>query len=113
MTLVSHLLWQSYRVYTDPFHNVMRLDLDRFDGSPMNPMYLVYQPPEMLPTTTLHPPAQASATGKAKRVAVDDDAMERLNMSALPMLVSLITADRLWWIGVIMTFFGGLVLILP
>jgi hypothetical protein len=35
----------------------------------MNPMYLAYSPPQMLPTTTLNPlaTATASATGKSSK----------------------------------------------
>lgn len=45
-----------------------RLDLYKFDGSPMNPMFLAYSPPQMLPTITMNPTdTPASPTGKVKR----------------------------------------------
>ena len=44
-----------------------RLDLYQFDGAPLNPMFLAYDPPQMLPTITMNPTAAApSATAKAK-----------------------------------------------
>ena len=61
-------LFLSYEVLTDPYHNVPRLNLARFDGSPMNPMFLVYSPPQMLPTETLNPTSTSgpAATGKSR-----------------------------------------------
>ncbi|KNG90851.1 protein rot1, partial [Aspergillus nomiae NRRL 13137] len=56
--------FNSFQVSKDPYHGIQRLDLKSFDDSPMHPMYLVYQPPQMLPTTTLNP---VSETGKSKR----------------------------------------------
>jgi hypothetical protein len=45
-----------------------RLDLYKFDGSPMNPMFLAYNPPQMLPTITMNPTdTPPSPTGKVKR----------------------------------------------
>ncbi|KAL1969839.1 hypothetical protein VTN77DRAFT_7348 [Rasamsonia byssochlamydoides] len=103
-------VFKSYSVYTDPFHNVPRLDLYEFDGTPMQPLYLVYKPPEMLPTTTLNPTVMVTATvkAKAKRDAVfgetphQDTFLRRLDSATL---------DRWWWIGVIMTSLGGVVLL--
>ncbi|KAF2864532.1 ROT1-like protein [Piedraia hortae CBS 480.64] len=107
-------LFKRYSVYTDPYHNVKRLDLFQFDGSPMNPMYLAYSPPQMLPTSTLHAPT-ASAT-KSKR---------GLDHQELPLtfkagqqadgqeMVMQINADRLWWIGLTMTGVGGLMYLGP
>lgn len=103
----------------------MRLNLYQFDGSPLNPMYLAYKPPQMLPTQTLNPTATSSGAGgskststgsskaKSKRRWLDDDAdpqPEPLNKNALlkgttqPETDSL---DRWWWIGVGMTGLGG------
>lgn len=70
---------QRYEVYIDPYHNILRLNLFSFDGSPMNPMYLAYRPPEMLPTSTLNPMTTATAapTGsrKLKRSLSEDVAL--------------------------------------
>jgi hypothetical protein len=77
----------------------------------MSPMYLVYQPPQMLPTQTLNPTAIAYATGKAKRSLLNDgiytetlsrDVIRRINSASI---------DQWWWIGVVMTFVGGIVLV--
>ena len=60
-------LIKSYQYHAaDPYHNVPRLDLYQFDGKPLQPMYLVLNPPQMLPTQTLNPTATATPTKKAK-----------------------------------------------
>jgi hypothetical protein len=57
---------QKYEQLLDPYHNIQRLNLFRFDGSPLPAMYLAYKPPQMVPTTTLHPKATASAKSGTK-----------------------------------------------
>lgn len=75
----------------------------------MQPLYLVYKPPEMLPTTTLNPTVMVTATGKAKRDAVPESA-QTLPKNTLVTRIDPTTLDRWWWIGVIMTSVGSLVL---
>nr|POE88011.1 protein rot1 [Quercus suber] len=106
-------LFQRYSVYLDPYHNIPRLDLYQFNGAPLQPMYLVMNPPQMLPTSTLHSAstASASATGKSKRgldreiplgwhtkLGVQDGETH---------IVQHIDADRVWWIGLAMTGLGA------
>lgn len=83
----------------------------------MNPMYLAYKPPQMLPTQTLNPTSAAStgtrpsSTSKSKRdVPGDDDGLvqEALNRKALLKQRHSTNADRLWWLGVGMTALGGI-----
>lgn len=109
--LIQHPLPQRYEVVTDEYHHIPRLNLYKFDGSPLMPLYLAYSPPEMLPTTTLNPlttsaPGGAKATGKVKR-------------SELPLNHNVINkrtpqqqqADRWWWFGVFLTASGGVLYI--
>lgn len=77
----------------------------------MQPMYLVYQPPEMLPTTTLNPTVRVTATGKAKRDTVFGETAQTLHKNMLLTRMDPATLDRWWWIGVIMTSVGGVVLL--
>jgi hypothetical protein len=85
----------------------MRLNLFKFDGSPMIPMYIAFSPPQMLPTTTLNPlatptPGGAKASTKVKR-------------ADLPLNHNVINkrtpqqqwADRWWWAGVFLTASGS------
>ncbi|KAG8908392.1 Reversal of tor2 lethality [Tulasnella sp. 403] len=46
-------LFAGWNIVQDPSRGVPKLQLLRFDGAPLSPMYLVSQTPNMLPTTTL------------------------------------------------------------
>jgi hypothetical protein len=62
------VLLKAYETLTDEFHNVPRLNLFEFDGTPIMPLYQAYKPPQMLPTMTLNPTASTSEpTSKVKR----------------------------------------------
>ena len=89
----------------DKYHGILRLDLARFDGSPLQPLYILYRPPSMLPTTTLNP---SKATGKSKR-AVGVDGTEN-QISSIVRSIDPVIIERWWWFGVISTSVGGLVL---
>jgi hypothetical protein len=110
-------LFKTYQVYTDPFHNVPRLDLFKFDGSPMQPLYLVFSPPQMLPTQTLNPTTGApTATGnsKVKRDEAQHILMGKGKPSIVPETPSvLFDADRWWWAGVGLTALGTVMYMLP
>jgi hypothetical protein len=103
---------QQYEVLTDGFHNVRRLNLYQWDGTPMNPMFLVYKPPQMLPTQTLNPvtTSSATATAKVKRYIADEDVTEPLNKHALVKRTEPGAIDKWWWFGVFMTSVGGVAL---
>ncbi|EON66056.1 hypothetical protein W97_05299 [Coniosporium apollinis CBS 100218] len=100
-------------VASDPYHNIPRLNLFRFDGSPVMPLYLVYRPPQMLPTKTLNPTGvSATATSKSqkfKRSKGLDETELPLNHRVLSKREELrhATADRWWWFGVAATGVGG------
>lgn len=102
---------QQYQVLTDPYHNVLRLNLWEFDGTPMQPLYIAFQPPQMLPTTTLNPMTTATGKSKAKR-GLDFAPEVPLNWKSKyekhEDMVQRINPDRLWWIGLGFTGIGGL-----
>jgi hypothetical protein len=104
---------QKYQVYKDPYSGVMRLDLYQFDGTPMNPMYIAYTPPLMLPTQTMNPTesAGATATGKVKRSLEEGELDVPLNKNAKHIKRDTQSKpwsiDMLWWAGVGMIIFGG------
>ncbi|KAI5366040.1 putative protein Rot1 [Septoria linicola] len=109
--------FKQYQVLTDPYHNVKRLNLWQFDGTPMQPLYIAFTPPQMLPTTTLNPSSTstAKATGKSKRgLDFADEATTKWKSQPIlgprtgEMMVQTINADRLWWIGLGFTGIGGL-----
>ncbi len=79
----------------------------------MNPMYIAYSPPMMLPTVTMNPTTAASAspTSKAKRDYVEGMELP-LNKDAKHIKRSIersptIDVNIIWWMGVGMTVFGG------
>ena len=90
-----------------------RLDLYKFDGSPMNPMWLAYTPPQMLPTITLNPTTAtqtggAQPTKKSKRSLDELEELELpLNKRSIHQRAQTIDADRWWWIGLGITALGG------
>ena len=104
---------QSFSVYTDKYHNVPRLDLFRQDGSPMNPMYLVYSPPQMLPTLTLNPTAtptgatKSTSTASSKRKRSVGEGID-INQNILLHQKMAINADRFWWVGAGMIAVGSI-----
>ena len=55
--------FKTYQVYVDPYHGKWRLDLHKSNGEIMQPLYLAYQPPQMLPTSTMNPAATESVDG--------------------------------------------------
>ena len=105
-------LLKSYQVLTDPYHNVPRLNLFKFDGSPIMPLYLAMSPPQMLPTSTLNPTTSATpaATGKSrvKRGVDGDDGLAQRTLKdaigrqpgILPIKADLANPDKWWWAGV-------------
>ena len=78
----------------------------------MNPMYLVYSPPQMLPTQTLNPTAtptgatRSTSTVSSKRKRSLDDGVD-INQNILLQQKVAINADRFWWIGAGMIAIGS------
>ncbi|KAL9100292.1 MAG: hypothetical protein Q9163_004310 [Psora crenata] len=114
MYLTEFELFKRYEVQLDDYSKAQRLNLYKFDGSPMNPMYLAYKPPQMLPTQTLNPTAASTtggtqSTGKAKRDLIGDDHVnEPLNKHVLIKRKEPFNADQWWWFGLGMTTIGGI-----
>lgn len=78
----------------------------------MQPLYIAFDPPLMLPTTTLHAQVTAKETGKSKR-GLDSSPEVPLNWKSkyeqhTGYMVQRINPDRLWWIGLGFTGIGGL-----
>lgn len=64
-------IFKSFTVSIDSYHGKYMLQLYQHDGSPMQPLYLAYKPPLMLPTETLNPTTpvtdSASSTGSSQK----------------------------------------------
>ena len=106
-------LMKGFEVILDPYHNVQRLNLFKFDGSPIMPLYLEKSPPQMLPTTTLNPTVTATsgaagATGKSKVKRTADGQLSQRTLkdvvnnpaAILPPIKDLANPDKWWWAGV-------------
>ncbi|ODV60439.1 Rot1p ASCRUDRAFT_35651 [Ascoidea rubescens DSM 1968] len=48
-------LFKAYTLSIDDYHGQYKLQLYQFDGAPIQPLYLAYKPPMMLPTQVLNP----------------------------------------------------------
>lgn len=110
-------LFERYEIIVDPYHKIERLNLYRFDGSPVMPLYIAYRPAQMLPTRTLNPTNVPSATGgssKFKRGLFGDDAAE-LPMNHKLMQKRQMESQKIfffspegwWWFGWFLTGLGS------
>lgn len=72
MQFNTTVLFQSWRIFQDPQRGP-KLQLYQFDGSPLSPLYLIANPPNMLPTQllsvnmTLGPDGSLTLDNKAVR----------------------------------------------
>lgn len=111
-SLMLYVRWKKYEVVTDKYSNTQRLNLFSFDGAPLNPMYLAYKPPQMLPTQLLNP-TSTSATEAKQTSSVP--AKRELKAVQLPLNTDFLftakwftpNADHLWWFGAGITTLGG------
>ncbi|KAK9367234.1 chaperone for protein-folding within the ER, fungal-domain-containing protein [Lipomyces kononenkoae] len=103
-------VYSEWEILIDDYRGQYQLQLYKFDGSPMNPMYLVYRPPLMLPTITMNPTASATSSATASSTA---NAKSRLKRSfenrSKTDAIKRPTIDGVfwWWIGMIMMIGGG------
>lgn len=96
-----------------------RLDLYMFDGTPMNPLFLAYSPPQMLPTITMNPTEAAPTPtpgAKVKRgeqtqydiplnIGAKHIKREERGLGKHPL--ERVNLNVVWWVGVGMCVFGG------
>lgn len=82
----------------------------------MMPLYLMYNPPVMLPTITLNPTTSATATATStaaskfrRALGLDREVPVNYKQGATVFQqTSKLNADRWWWAGLTMTGVGGL-----
>jgi len=101
------MLWQRYARYTDPYHGIPRLDLFQFNGAPLPPMYLVFNPPQMVPTTTLHPLASEDASPKLMSRKVKRRSEQTLLAKVVEEQSVWLDRDLWLWFGLGMTGVGS------
>lgn len=114
-------LFQQYDTTIDAYKKVRRLTLYQFDGVPLQPLYLAYSPPLMLPTVTMNPTPVATVTGaaatarvRARRAEEGEGPMNRgarhiKRHDGTGEKKGLDVEDLVWWVGLGMTVLGGAV----
>lgn len=96
--------FKTYQVYIDGYHGRTTLQIFQFDGSKMQPLYLAYKPPLMLPTYALNPTDGASKTKTSLRKRVKRSLENSYRTTAIKDFSS--NYDNYWYIGI-----GSLVVI--
>lgn len=110
------MYWKKYEVVTDKFSNTQRLNLFAFDGAPLNPMYLAYKPPQMLPTQLLNPTSTSATEAKQTSSVPAKRGLGHVKALQMPLKTEGFfqmewytpNADRLWWFGAGITTLGGI-----
>lgn len=90
---------QSYSIVLDTYRAEWKLTLNKEYGSPVQPLYLIYDPPQMLPTTTLLPTSTPTSSSKRKR-SLGHEAV------AMPMTESQLL-NGMWYTAVGMIIVGA------
>lgn len=115
------LTFSEFQIWIDMYYGRYRLDLYQWDGTPMPPMYLVYRPPQMLPTVTLNPGTKSqvandsSSSNSTTKRSVNQDVRQRIKRSLMnrSKTKAVLSYDRspiydaVWWGGVSLIAFGA------
>lgn len=96
---VQSTWFKTYQVYVDPYHGRWTLQIFQFDGSKMQPLYLAYKPPLMLPTYALNPTDTASETASSLSSKVKRSLQNQYRTNAKRNINNDIF-DKIWWIAV-------------
>lgn len=95
---VQPTFFQKYQVFISDYHGRYTLQIYQFDGSKMQPLYLAYKPPLMLPTHALNPTNAASET-KSTLNRVKRSLENQYRTTAVRSVVS-DSFDYYWWLAV-------------
>lgn len=91
--------FKNYYVQVDSYSGKMKLQIYQFDGSLMQPLYLAYRPPLMLPTEALNPTDAASETKSTLRRRVKRSLENQYRTTATKSF-SYEKYDKYWWAAV-------------
>ncbi|KAI9670962.1 MAG: Reversal of tor2 lethality [Alyxoria varia] len=112
---------KKYEQLLDKYNDRERLNLFQWDGTPTNPLWLAYRPPQMLPTSTLNPTSGAtgspSQTGSSSKSKVKrslgladagevEEIVKPLNHKVMDDN-TLLNANVWFWLGVSLTGIGS------
>lgn len=91
--------FKTYQVYVHNYNGRYTLQLFEFDGAKMQPLYLAYKPPLMLPTYALNPTDKASETKSSLRKKIKRSLENQYRTTAVKQF-SNEKYDSLWWMAV-------------
>ncbi|EJS44165.1 rot1p [Saccharomyces arboricola H-6] len=110
--------FKEYTVGIDAYHGVYTLQLYQYDGTPMQPLYLAYRPPMMLPTETLNPTSSAASTDDASTSSNKKRSLRQLVRRSLENRhktnavkrpnASFLTSSAIWYLSAGMLGVGSL-----
>lgn len=95
---VQPTLFEKFQVFISEYHGRYTLQIYQFDGSKMQPLYLAYRPPLMLPTHALNPTDAASET-KSSLKRIKRSLENQYRTTAVKTTVS-DNFDFYWWMSV-------------
>lgn len=96
---VQKTMFKTYQVSVDPYHGRYKLQIFQHDGSRMQPLYLAYRPPLMLPTEALNPTNSASETKSTLSKRVKRSLENQYRTNAIREFDTS-KYDFFWWIGI-------------
>lgn len=97
-------MFKGWAVELDKYKGKQKLQLYRFDGSPVNPLWLVYRPPKMLPLEELDAGRKRDGEQRRrmKRELEEEEGKEGLGEK----VIEIVEPDAVWWAGVVMVIAG-------
>lgn len=105
------LTWfEKYQVSISDYHGRYMLQIYQFDGSPMQPLYLAYKPPLMLPTEPLNPTDKSKATSTSLRKRVRRSLENQYRTNAVRQENPVF--EKLYWVGVVLLGAGSAAMLL-
>lgn len=108
---VQSTWFKTYQVSVNSYNGRDMLQIYQFDGSPMQPLYLAYKPPMMLPTSALNPTNSASETSSSLSRRVKRSLENQYRTNAVKRFSS-DSFDKIWWCSVGALGFGSAVFFL-
>ncbi|QBM90314.1 Chaperone for protein-folding [Metschnikowia aff. pulcherrima] len=88
--------FEKFQVSVSQYYGRYMLQIYQFDGSPMQPLYLAYKPPMMLPTEALNPTDKASETASSLRRKIKRSLENQYRTNAVRDFSSG-KVDAIWW----------------
>lgn len=102
--------FEKYQVSISDYHGRYMLQIYQFDGSPMQPLYLAYKPPMMLPTGALNPTDNSEPTKASVRKRVRRSLENQYRTNAVRETSPFF--EKFYWVGVVVLGAGSAAMLL-